>query len=123
MKGDTIYNIKIYNILKQIGLCPKIKGTKLLLSAILISIDFTNDFIIVSDLYKQLSLKYNISPENIENSISYSLKHLVGNKYKENFKNVFGIEFCEDYYTNKTIIEEVRRVIITEKYNYKKSNN
>lgn len=117
MKGENIYNIKIYNILRQIGLCPKIKGTKLLLSAILIAINCNNDFIMVSDLYKQLSKKYKISPENIENSISYSLKHLVGNKYKNNFKNIFGIEFCEDYYTNKIIIEEVRRVIITEKYN------
>lgn len=111
MKGEENYNIKIYNILRQLGLCPKLKGTKILLSAILLAINYNSDFIIVSNLYKDLSKKYNISPKTVENAIAYSLKHLVGNKFKDNFERIFGIEFCEDYYSSKTIIEEVSRIV------------
>ncbi len=70
-----------------------------------------DDFIVVSDIYKQLSIQYKISTKTIENAIAYSLKHLVSNNFKENFKKIFGIEFCEDYYSNKTIIEEVICII------------
>lgn len=111
MKGEKNCNIKVYNILRQIGLCPKLKGTRILLSAILIALNYKDDFIVVSDIYKQLSIQYEISTKTIENSIAYSLKHLVNNKFEENFKKIIGIEFCEDYYSNKTIIEEITRII------------
>lgn len=110
MKGEKNYNIKVYNILKQLGLCPKLKGTKILLSAILVALNYKDDFIVVSDIYKQLSIQYKISIKTIENLISYSLKHLVNNNYKDKFEAIFGIEFCEDYYSNKIIIEEVTRI-------------
>ncbi|MBO5398228.1 MAG: hypothetical protein J6A36_04790 [Clostridia bacterium] len=45
------------------------------------------------------------------NRFSYTLHNLVGNDYKENFQELFGIKFCEDLYTNQTIIEEVSRII------------
>lgn len=118
MKGEKNCNIKVYNILRQIGLCPKLKGTKILLSAILIALNYKDDFIVVSDIYKQLSTQYKISTKTIENSIAYSLKHLVNNNFEENFQKVLGIEFCEDYYSNKTIIEEVTRIIKMEIDNY-----
>lgn len=111
MEGEKNYNIKVYNILRQIGLCPKLKGTKILLSAILIALNRNDDFIIVSNIYNQLSKKYKISTKTVENSISYSLKHLVNNNFKQNFEKIFGIDFCEDYYSNKTIIEEIVRII------------
>lgn len=111
MKGEKNYNIKVYNILRQLGLCPKLKGTKILLSAILVALNCNDDFIVVSDIYKQLAIQYKISLKTIENSIAYSLKHLVSNNYKKNFEKIFGIEFCEDYYSNKIIIEEVSRII------------
>ena len=110
MKGERNYNIKVYNILRQIGLCPKLKGTKILLSAILVALNYNDDFIVVSNIYEQLSIQYKISTKTIENSISYALKHLVNNDYEKNFEKILGIEFCEDYYSNKTIIEEITRI-------------
>ena len=77
MKGEKNYNIKVYNILRQLGLCPKLKGTKILLSAILVALNCNDDFIVVSDIYKHLAIQYKISLKTIENSIAYSLKHLV----------------------------------------------
>ena len=118
MKGEKNYNIKVYNILRQLGLCPKLKGTKILLSAILVALNYNDDFIVVSDIYKQLSIQYKISTKKIENSIAYSLKHLINNNFEENFEKVLGVEFCEDYYSNKTIIEEVTRIIKMEIDNY-----
>lgn len=118
MKGEKNYNIKVYNILRQIGLCPKLKGTKILLSAILIALNYNDDFIVVSNIYKELSKIYKTSTKTIENSIYYSLKHLVNNNYQDNFEAVFGIEFCEDYYSNKTIIEEITRILKIEILDY-----
>lgn len=111
MKGQKNQAIIIHNILRQIGLSTKLKGTKILLSAIILSLACTDDFIILNDIYKQLSYKYNLSPKYIENSIAYSLKHPIGNNFKENFEEIFDLEYSEDFYSNKIIIEEVSRII------------
>ena len=34
----------------------------------------------------------------------------MNNDYEKNFEKILGIEFCEDYYSNKTIIEEITRI-------------
>lgn len=112
MKGSQKNQaIIVHNILRQIGLSSKLKGTKILLSAVMLALTCTDDFIILNDIYKQLSYKYKLSPKYIENSISYSLKHLVGTGFKKNFEKIFDLKFSEDFYSNKTIIEEVTRVV------------
>lgn len=111
MKGQKNQAIIIYNILRQIGLSPKIKGTKILVSAIMIALNSSDEFIIMSNIYQQLSIQYNLTQHSINTAISYTLHHLVGTDYKNNFQKLFGIEFCEDLYTNKTIIEEITRII------------
>lgn len=111
MKGQTNQAIIIYNILKKIGLSTKLKGTKMLLSAILLALACTDEFIVLNDIYKQLSYQYNLSPKYIENAISYSLKHLIGKGFEENFEKIFNVEYSEDFYSNKIIIEEVTRII------------
>ena len=55
---DTRYTIIIYNILQMLGLIPTLKGTKLLIKAILIIINSKEEFIIFEDIYKQIALKY-----------------------------------------------------------------
>lgn len=114
MKGKRNQAIIVYNILRKIGLSAKFKGTTILLSAIMLSLNCADDFIFVSNIYEQLSKQYNLSPKNIENTIAYSLKHPIGNKYKDNFEEIFDLEYSEDFYSNKNIIEEVSRVIKTE---------
>ena len=52
------YTIIIYNILQKLGLIPTLKGTKLLIKAILIIINSPEEFIVFEDIYKQISLKY-----------------------------------------------------------------
>ncbi len=111
MKGKKNQAIIIHNILRKIGLSAKFKGTTILLSAIMISLNCTDDFILVSNIYEQLSKQYNLSPKNIENSIAYSLKHPIGKNFQNNFEKIFDLEYSEDFYSNKTIIEEVTRII------------
>ncbi len=107
MKGKKNQAIIIHNILRKIGLSAKFKGTTILLSAIMISLNCTDDFILVSNIYEQLSKQHNLSPKNIENSIAYSLKYPIGKKFKNNFEEIFGFEYDEYYFTNMTIIEEI----------------
>ena len=46
---DTRYTIIIYNILQMLGLIPTLKGTKLLIKAILIIINSKEEFIIFEE--------------------------------------------------------------------------
>lgn len=111
MKGQKNQAISIYNILRKIGLSPKTKGIKLLTSAIIIALNSSNEFLVVSDIYNILSKKYSLAPQTIKTNISYALHNPIGKDYKENFQDIFGIKFCEDLYTSQTIIEEVIRII------------
>lgn len=111
MKGQKNQAINIYNILRKIGINPKTKGFKILVQAIMIALSCSDDFINLTKIYKQLSVKYNLNFESIRTMISYSLHHLIGVDYKENFEEIFGVKYSEDFYTNQIIIEEVIRII------------
>ena len=105
---DTRYTIVIYNILQKLGLIPTLKGTKLLIKAILIIINNQEEFIIFEDIYKQIALKYKtFNSVQIRNSIKYAIDNRNEQKSKANFEKVFGFEY-------KTIIEEIARVIKVE---------
>ena len=106
------YTIIIYNILQKLGLIPTLKGTKLLIKAILIIINSPEEFIVFEDIYKQISLKYKtFSNVQIRNSIKYALDNRNEQKSKANFKEIFGFEYDSYYFTNKIIIEEIARII------------
>ena len=112
---NTRYTIIIYNILQKLGLIPTLKGTKLLIKAILIIINSQEEFIIFEDIYKQIALKYKtFNSVQIRNSIKYVIDNRNEQKSKANFKKVFGFEYDQYYFTNKTIIEEIARVIKVE---------
>lgn len=112
---DTKYTIIIYNILQKLGLISTLKGTKLLIKAILIIINSQEEFIIFEDIYKQIALKYKtFNSVQIRNSIKYAIDNRNEQKSKANFKQVFGFEYDQYYFTNKTIIEEIARVIKVE---------
>ena len=112
---DTKYTTIIYNILQKLGLIPTLKGTKLLIKAILIIINSQEEFIIFEDIYKQIALKCKtFNSVQIRNSIKYAIDNRNEQKSKENFEEVFGFEYDQYYFTNKTIIEEIARVVKVE---------
>ena len=120
--------ILIYNILRALGLNTTlkgtkllnkaiqiVKGTKLLNKAIQIVINSNDEFIVIEDVYNQLTLNYKkFNPVQIRNTIKYAIDNRDEQKSKNNFEQIFGYKYDDYYFTNKTLIEEIARVV---KYN------
>jgi len=107
--------ITIFNILRDIGLNTSHRGTKYINKAVQILIATDNDIIKAKDIYNSISNYYdNITPKQIKNDISYALNSRTEEKAEKNFEKVFGFEYDQYYFTNKTIIEEVARVVKVE---------
>lgn len=104
--------ITIFNILRSIGLNTSHRGTKYINKAIQIITINDNDIIIFENVYNTIASVYgNTTPKQVKNDISYALKSRVEEKAKNNFEKIFGFEYDEYYFTNKTIIEEIARII------------
>lgn len=102
----------IYNILRELGLIPTLKGTKLLNKAIQIVITNNNEFIIVEDIYKKIALNYKeFNCAQIRNAIKYAIDTRNEQKSITNFEKIFGYKYDKYYFTNKIIIEEIARVV------------
>lgn len=107
--------ITIFNILRDIGLNTSHRGTKYINKAVQILITTDNDIIKAKDIYNSISNYYsNITPKQVKNDISYALNSRTEEKAKKNFEKVFGFEYDQYYFTNKTIIEEIARVVKVE---------
>ena len=105
-------SILIYNILRDLGLIPTLKGTKFLNKAIQIVINSDNEFIVFEDVYTQIALKYtNFNGAQITNAIKYAIDNRNEQKSIANFEKIFGYKYDSYYFTNKIIIEEIARVI------------
>lgn len=66
--------ILIYNILRDLGLIPTLKGTKILNKAIQIVIKSNDEFIIFEDIYKEIALNYmGFNSVQIRNVIKYAI--------------------------------------------------
>lgn len=104
--------IVIFNILRYIGLNTSHRGTKYINKAVQLLIVADNDIVKIKDIYISISNYYNnVTPKQVKNDISYALKSRTEKKAEKNFEKVFGFEYDQYYFTNKTIIEEVARVI------------
>ena len=107
--------ITIFNILRDIGLNTSHRGTKYINKAVQILVTTDNDIIKAKDIYNSISNYYsNITPKQVKNDISYALNSRIEEKAKKNFEKVFGFEYDQYYFTNKTIIEEIARVVKVE---------
>ena len=107
------YTILIYNILRELGFIPTLKGTKLLNKAIQIVINSDNEFIVIEDIYNQIALNYEgFTSMQIRNAIKYAIDTRNEQKSISNFEKIFGYKYDKYYFTNKIIIEEVARVVI-----------
>ena len=106
------YTILIYNILRELGFIPTLKGTKFLNKAIQIVINSGNEFIVIEDIYNQIALSYTVfNNAQIRNAIKYAIDTRNEQKSKVNFEKIFGYKYDKYYFTNKIIIEEVARVV------------
>ena len=107
------YTILIYNILRELGFIPTLKGTKLLNKAIQIVINSGNEFIVIEDIYNQIASNYvGFNSVQIRNAIKYAIDTRNEQKSISNFEKIFGYKYDRYYFTNKIIIEEIARVII-----------
>lgn len=118
MKSNTNIDINpkqiiyIFNILRDMGLNTSHRGTKYLNKAIQILVATDNDIVKIKDIYISISNYYhNVTPKQVKNDISYALKSRTEKKAEKNFENVFGFEYDQYYFSNKTIIEEVARIM------------
>ena len=101
-----------FNILRAIGLNTSHRGTKYINKAVQIISMTDNDIVVINDIYKKIANIYgNITPKQVKNDISYALNSRVEEKSSENFKKIFSFEYDRYYFTNKTIIEEIARII------------
>ena len=106
------YTILIYNILRELGFIPTLKGTKLLNKAIQIVINSDNEFIVIEDIYNQIASNYvGFNSVQIRNAIKYAIDTRNEQKSISNFEKIFGYKYDRYYFTNKIIIEEIARVI------------
>lgn len=104
--------ITIFNILRSIGLNTSHRGTKYINKAVQIIMISNDDIVIIEDVYKSIAKLYgNITPKQVKSDISYALNSRTEEKTINNFEKIFGFEYDQYYFTNKTIIEEIARVI------------
>ena len=102
----------IYNILRNLGLYSNTKGTTIINKAIQIVILNDDEFFSIEDIYESLTNYYqDMTIMQIRDSIRYALKHRNEIKCENNFENIFGFEYDEDFFTNKRIIEEISNII------------
>lgn len=104
--------LKIYNLLKILGLKTSHNGTKFIIKAVLIILKQDNDFIIFEDVYSIISQELgNISQAQVKYCIKYAIDNRNEKKSITNFEKIFGYEYDQDVFTNKEFIEEIVRII------------
>lgn len=104
--------LKIYNLLKILGLKTSHNGTKFMIKAVLIILKQDNDFIIFEDVYSIISQELgNISQAQVKYCIKYAIDNRNEKKSITNFEKIFGYEYDQDVFTNKEFIEEIVRII------------
>ena len=116
IKTSNLINSKttilIYNILRDLGLIPTLKGTKFLNKAIQIVLNSDNEFIVLEDVYKEIALNYtNFNIVQVRNAIKYAIDNRNEEKSIANFEKIFGYKYDRYVFTNKVIIEEIARVL------------
>ncbi len=103
--------IQIRNILRELGFSNSQNGTKFLSKAILYAISLNNDVFILEKIYDYLSKYYEVSSNNIKQSIQYSILSRNQSKSKANFEKVFGYEYDDYIFVTKNLIEEITYII------------
>lgn len=104
--------LEIYNILRKLGIKTSNQGAKLIYLAIVIIINYNIEFIKLEDIYELISKQIkNMNKFQIRRSIQYAIDNRDIKKCEKNFEIIFGYEYNESIFTNKSFIEELLRCI------------
>ncbi len=100
--------LEIYNILRKLGIKTSNQGAKLIYLAIVIIINYNIEFIKLEDIYEIISKQIkNMNKFQIRRSIQYAIDSRDIKKCEKNFEIIFGYEYNENIFTNKSFIEEL----------------
>lgn len=106
--------LKITNTLRAIGLKNSHIGTKLINKSIQYILINNIEFFTLEEIYNYLHNIYNFNEKTIKSNINNAITNRDIKKAEKNFENIFGFEYDQYYFTNKTIIEEIAQVIKVE---------
>lgn len=109
-KKEMSYRTFVFALLINLGFNPSNKGTFYLRDLILLAISNDTD-IGLKELRKQLANKKHISQMKIKTNIDYAFRCIDSTKAKDNFKNIFYIEYNPYFITAKTLINLVINLI------------
>lgn len=114
---DYIYNsstpLQIKNTLCSLGLNPSIKGTKYLNQVIQYILKNNIEFIILDNIYIELSEKYKLNINTLRANINYALVKRNKSLTSKNFKRIFECEYDETYFEPKVFIELILEILST----------
>ena len=100
------------HLLRSLGLSFGLTGTRLINKTIQILTVKDLEIVILEDIYKDIANSFpNITPSQTRMYIQYALKHRDEIKSEKNFKNIFGFEYDEYFFSNKNFIEEIANII------------
>ena len=109
---NSIVSLLVFNILRDLGLIPTLKGSKLLNKAIQIIVNSDADFIVLEDIYTKIASSYTgFGSVQVKNAIKYAIDTRDDAKAIANFENIFGYSYDKYFFTNKIMIEEIARVV------------
>ena len=103
------YNQKLFikTSLRQLGINPKNNGLLIFQEAITYA--YSKDMIIINleEIYRYIAQKHeNKSPRTIETILRYAFYNLNSKKLSDNYKKIFGLDFCIEYFSIKTLISD-----------------
>ena len=109
---SSIVSILVFNILRDLGLIPTLKGSKLLNKAIQIIVNSNADFIVLEDIYTKIASRYtSFNAVQVKIAIKYAIDTRDDAKAIANFEKIFGYSYDKYFFTNKIMIEEIARVV------------
>lgn len=108
-KRKISYDQKLFikTSLRQLGINPKNNGILIFQEAITYA--YSKDMIIINleEIYRYIAQKHeNKSPRTIETILRYAFGNINSKKLSDNYSKIFGLEFCIEYFSIKTLISD-----------------
>lgn len=108
-KEKISYNQKLFvkTSLRQLGFNPKNNGLLIFQEAITYA--YSKDMIVINleEIYRYIAQKHeNKSPRTIETILRYAFNNINSKKLSDNYKKIFGLDFCIECFSIKTLISD-----------------